>query len=129
MPKSRGRKKRKGSSSGQQTRVVKLAPPVLAALKAQRTAFRKKFGRDPGPGDPVFFDPDADVPTEISEARLRAEILEALEGLPPQIVYAYAKTGLLLMEEHVDNYPPESIAEWKAAIEEYFRLEDEGGEH
>lgn len=26
-------------------------------LKKQLRAFRKKFGRDPGPNDPVFFDP------------------------------------------------------------------------
>jgi hypothetical protein len=62
MPKSRGRKKRKGSSSGQQTRVVKLSPQIMEALKTQRKAFRKKFGRDPGPGDPMFFDPDEDTP-------------------------------------------------------------------
>jgi hypothetical protein len=56
MPKSRGRTKRKGSSSGQQTRVVKLNPQIMEALKTQREAFRKKFGRDPGPGDPMYFD-------------------------------------------------------------------------
>jgi hypothetical protein len=29
------------------------------------------------------------------------------------------------MEEHLQHYSPEGIAEWKAAIEEYFRLEAE----
>jgi hypothetical protein len=36
-------------------------------LRAQLEAFRKKFGRDPGPGDPVFFDPNI-VPTPIDQA-------------------------------------------------------------
>jgi hypothetical protein len=39
-----------------------MTPEVYAALKEQREAFRKKFGRDPGPGDPVIFDPLADKP-------------------------------------------------------------------
>jgi hypothetical protein len=49
---------------------------------------------------------------------MRAETFEAMNkaGVPPQIAYAYAKTGLLLMEEHQGNYPPEAVAEWKAAI-------------
>jgi hypothetical protein len=36
---------------------------------------------------------------------------------------AYAKTGLMLMEGVEEYYDPADIAEWKAAIEEYFRLE------
>jgi hypothetical protein len=66
-------------------------------LLAQREAFRKKFGRDPGPSDPVFFDPDADQPTPISWVHLEAQRLEAMRksGAPPQFVYAYQKTGLL----------------------------------
>jgi hypothetical protein len=36
------------------------------AFEANRLAFREKFGRDPGPDDPVFFDPDADEPTPLS---------------------------------------------------------------
>jgi hypothetical protein len=99
-------------------------------MRQQLKAFRKKFGRDPLPGEPVFFDPDQDVPTEMSEATLREEMLELLSDLPPQFAYAYAKTGLmLLLEEQVEHYPPEAVAEWKAAIDEYFRLEDEGEEH
>jgi hypothetical protein len=78
----------------------------------------------------MYFDPDQDTPQPFSDEKMRAEILEAMTkaGIPPQIAYAYAKTGLLLMEEHQDNYQPEAIAEWKAAVEEYFRLDLEGGE-
>jgi hypothetical protein len=33
---------------------IQMTPKVRAALLAQREAFKKKFGREPGEGDPVF---------------------------------------------------------------------------
>jgi hypothetical protein len=77
----------------------------------------------------VFFDPDRDEPTEMSEEKLREDMLKVMAEGPPQFAYAYAKTGLLLMEEQLEHYDPEDVAEWKAAIDEYFRLEDKGGKH
>jgi hypothetical protein len=86
-------------------------------MRQQLKDFRKKFGRDPLPGEPVFFDPVASVPTATSEAKWRQEMLEVLSDLPPQFAYAYAKTGLLLLlEEQAEHYPPDAVAEWKAAI-------------
>jgi hypothetical protein len=46
-------------------------------------------------------------------------------GAPPQIVYAYRKTGLLLAEGATPAHVPE-WKEWNAAIEEYFALERKG---
>jgi hypothetical protein len=43
--------------------VVKLSREVHDRLKKQHETFKEKFGREPGPGDPLFFDPDYDVPT------------------------------------------------------------------
>ena len=31
-------------------------------MQRQAERFRTRFGRDPGPDDPIFFDPDADQP-------------------------------------------------------------------
>jgi HEPN domain-containing protein len=45
-------------------------------LDNQSVAFREKFRRDPGPGDPVFFDPDADEPRPLSKTQI--ERMEAL---------------------------------------------------
>jgi hypothetical protein len=42
-------------------------------------------------------------------------------GAPPQIVYAYRKTGLLLMED--SPAPPRDRQAWEAAIKEYFAIE------
>jgi hypothetical protein len=94
---------------------------VLAEL---HRLFREKFGRDPEPGEPLFFDPDQDHPAQWPEAKATAGILEAMRkaGTPPQIIYAYRKTGLLLAEGIT---PPDAPAwkEWNAAIDEYFALE------
>jgi hypothetical protein len=55
-----------------------MTPRVHAALLEQRKAFIEKFGREPGPGDPVFFDPDKDVPTPIDPDRMNADLEKAL---------------------------------------------------
>jgi len=49
MPKSRGRKKKPKPPT-------KMTPQMRDALLEERAAFRAKFGRDPGPSDPIFFD-------------------------------------------------------------------------
>lgn len=55
-------------------RVVELdeheAAELENALEAQQQAFREKFGRDMGPDDPIFFDPEADEPRPMSEAQM-----------------------------------------------------------
>ena len=53
---------------------------------------------------------------------LRRDIVDMLSELPPQIAYACAKTGLLLLDEQLEHYSARGIAEWNAAIDEYFRL-------
>jgi hypothetical protein len=50
---------------------------LVEILDLQREAFREKFGRDPGPEDPVFFDPEADEPRPPSQQQI--EQLEAIE--------------------------------------------------
>lgn len=100
-------------------------------LKKQLRAFRKKFGRDPGPNDPVFFDPNADTPQPIPQAEIDATMREVAQFLPPHIAYAYLKTGgMLVTESNMHLWSDEDMAEWNAVIDEYFRLhgEQEDGE-
>ena len=95
-------------------------------LKAQQQRFREKFGREPGPSDPVFFDPDAPNPVPMSAVKVQAE-LEALRkaGTPPQIAYAYKRTGgLLLRDDMREHWPPDRVKEWDDAINEYFAIEE-----
>ena len=72
MPKSRRRKKKLPRG------VVPMTPRVHDALLDQRKAFVEKFGREPGANDPVFFDPDKDVPTPIDPARMAADLEKAI---------------------------------------------------
>lgn len=39
-------------------------------LRVLQEHFREKFGRDPGPEDPVFFDPEADEPRPLSQEKI-----------------------------------------------------------
>jgi hypothetical protein len=44
----------------------------------QRIAFAKKFGREPAPGEPIFFDPDKDVPTPAPLGKIHIAVVEAM---------------------------------------------------
>jgi hypothetical protein len=87
VPKSRGRKKKLPRG------VVPMTPRVHEALLEQRKAFIEKFGREPGPNDPVFFDPDKDVPTQIDPDRLDADLEKAIRdaGFDPAKAEAIRK--------------------------------------
>jgi hypothetical protein len=68
-----------------------MTPRVHDALLEQRKAFIEKFGREPGPDDPVFFDPDKNVPTPIDADRLNADLDKALAGVDPARAEAIRK--------------------------------------
>ena len=87
MPKGRARQKKLPRG------VVPMTPRVYEALLEQRKAFIEKFGREPGQGDPVFFDPDKDIPTPIDPERLDADLEKALQdaGIDPEKAEAFRK--------------------------------------
>jgi hypothetical protein len=102
------------------SRTVSMTPDVANALRMQQQLFKEKFGCDPGPGDPVFFDPDAGIPQEFSSDKLDEAVIQAMvkSGMDPSYIYAYKKTGLLVTTENWDKLSPEDQAEWNAAINE-----------
>lgn len=59
-------------------RTITLPPEAVAALREQEANFREKFGRDPGPDDPLFFNPDADEP-ELMTAEQVADVTALME--------------------------------------------------
>lgn len=61
-------------------RTLKMTPHVETALVALREKFKTKFGREPGPNDPVFFDPDCDTPTPITKEQLLNKVLGAAKS-------------------------------------------------
>jgi len=64
-------------------KVIKMDKELHEAIKQQLQSFKEKFGREPGPDDPLFFDPDCDVPIPLTQSKLRNELSEAarLAGL------------------------------------------------
>ena len=104
-------------------RTVKLDPESMDMMQQQLQAFREKFGREPGPEDPIFFDPDADTPQPFRLEKFLEESTEAMvaAGIRPEIIYAHRKTGgLIVTDENQEKLSAEDIAEWEAAIDEYF---------
>jgi hypothetical protein len=100
-----------------------LSPAELEIYREQRVAFRLKFGRDMGPDDPFFFDPDADSPQFRSPkdadsilaliARLMGEA-----GVDPASIYAFRRTrGLFPTSRTRLSY--DQMLEWNAAVGEY----------
>ena len=58
-------------------KVIKMDKELHEAIRQQLENFKEKFGREPGPDDPLFFDPDCDVPIPLRESKLRKELSEA----------------------------------------------------
>ena len=54
--------------------------------------------------------------------RFNQDILAAMRvaGIPPQFIYAYERTGFVLLEDGYKNLSPEDKADYDSAIEEYF---------
>ena len=97
-------------------------------LKQQLRDFRRKFGRDPLPGEPVFFDPEQDVPTEMTEEQVREDMLKIMAGGTAAPCVRLRKDGAADDGGDGGVLRPADVAEYKAAIDEYFRLEAEGEE-
>jgi len=55
-------------------------PSVIALLeiaKVRFALFRERFGRDPGPDEPLLFDPNQEEPTAATRADSRVQLLSA----------------------------------------------------
>src|ERR1700676_1790330 len=116
----------KKSKSLRAGRKVKLNKTAMNLIQQAHDAFVAKFGREPGPSDPLFFDPDADTPQLLDPDEIQRAMTEAMgeAGIRPEIIFAFQKTGLLLTEESESRARPEDRAAFDAAIDEYFALEN-----
>src|SRR5262245_24217432 len=91
-----------------------ITPEMKDNLQDQRQRFVEKYGREPGPGDPVFFD----LPHPEHLEAMMAEDMRAA-GLDPAFVYAFEKTGLIVSEQNQHLIPEKDLDEWDAAVREY----------
>lgn len=104
-------------TDGNILRSIKMNPEMVELLEIQHKKFVDKFGREPGPDDPIFFD----VP---SEEELENSTIKMLEeaGCSEEYIYAYKKTGRLLTEDNRRFLADIELKEWDDAIEEYRKL-------
>lgn len=58
---------------------VQESAEMTEILERQKALFIDKFGREPGPNDPVFFDSDCASPTPISEKKVTSELRAAID--------------------------------------------------
>ena len=100
---------------------VRLTPEGVQIVHELRARFEQKFGRAPGPGDPVFFDAQADASGPIDQDRFDAVIIAAMEatGVGAAIIHAYRRTGMLVSEHNVAYCSKDELRRWQAALEEY----------
>lgn len=108
------------------SKVIRMDKGTVAAMQAQFRMFEAKFGRPPGPSDPVFFDPDADEPRPLrmdSAQETTVAMLKAA-GVSPAWIYAYKHTNGLLPLSNGSFLSEQDQTEWDDRVEEYIELHD-----
>jgi hypothetical protein len=117
-------KRRRGAGGGGGGPPLDLEGEIASGMEDQRAAFVAKFGREPAPGDPVFFDPDADEPRPYPPERMTAEMVVTMirAGTPEELVYIYLRTGgLMPMAGRDDVLSEEDRRDLRIATAEYAR--------
>jgi len=98
------------------------------AIACQFEAFRKKFGRDPGPDDPIFFDPNAKEPVPLNPHQYEQDMIETMAqaGVNPAFIYAFKRTGRIVTESNKHRLTEKELRRWNDAITEYEHKVDSG---
>jgi hypothetical protein len=91
-------------------------------MEGQARRFRDKFGRDPRPEDPIFFDPDADEPRPCDLDTVTREMTERLRqastetGVDPALIEAWCELGDVVTDDNRHLFSAGDIATWEAAV-------------
>ena len=93
---------------------IPVSDELAEVVEEQKRKFFEKHGREPAPGDNLFFDMP---PLEHAEHFMVEAMKQA--GLDPAVVYAFEKTGLLVTEANEHLISDKDRAEWEAAVLEY----------
>jgi hypothetical protein len=103
---------------------IALSPELAKGIQEQFRRFTEKFGRPPGPDDPVFFDPSADEPRPILDEVVDQHMLEAMHkaGVHAALIYAYQRTGRIVTRENRKHLTKAELKEWNDAYDEWHRL-------
>ena len=113
---------------GEEGKLIYLSAEGQQLIERQLEAFRKKFGRYPGPDDPVFFDPDEDKPVPLSDEEYERAVVAAMPqaGLDPAVIYAFRRTDKMVTDSNKHLMSKKELRQWNDAIEEYHRTAEAG---
>ena len=111
--------------------IIPIDHETAEIIAQQEKLFREQFGRDPGPDDPLFFDPAAATPQFLSDEaqeELWKSLLQAAgdSGIDAAIVYAMNKTGRIVSDANVQLLTDAELQEWNDAVQEYHRKIESG---
>ncbi|WP_143707975.1 hypothetical protein [Gordonia terrae] len=97
------------------------ASEMASTLAALRRDFVERFGREPGPNDPLLVDPDADVPTPLSAEAFDAMLDRLADGVDDPVVRAKVlaskDVGYILTEDTLHLFSASEIDLWEAALD------------
>ncbi|CAM5741411.1 hypothetical protein [Streptomyces afghaniensis 772] [Streptomyces afghaniensis] len=94
---------------------------LMEGLEGQLEAFREKFGREPGPGDPLFFDPEADEPTRLTKEYFDDMLLRMAErakemGVDPAFLHAWREVGYVVTEDTRSGFTAAEVIAFNRAL-------------
>lgn len=99
------------------------ASEMASTLAALRRDFAERFGREPGPNDPLFVDPDADVPTPLSADAFDVMLDRLADGVGDPVikakVLASKDVGYVLTEDTLHLFSAHEIDRWEAALDRH----------
>lgn len=100
---------------------IRLDAATTEIFRSQFRLFEEKFGRPPGPEDPLFFDPEATEPRRLAPDGIRESTTSLLQAADvcPAWMYAHDRTDGLMPLFDGTFTSEEDRADWDAAIEEY----------
>ena len=124
-----GRRKR-SHQGGEPEKIIPINHETAEIIAQQKKLFREQFGREPGPDDPLFFDPGVAAPQFLSDESTD-EIWKTLSQagdsrIDPAIVYAMNKTGRMVTETNVHFLTDTELQEWNDAVDEYHQKVEAG---
>jgi hypothetical protein len=121
-----GRRKR-SHQVGEAEKIIPINRETAEIIAQQKKLFREQFGREPGPDDPLFFEPGVAVPQFLSDEssdEIWKSLLQAAgdSGIDPALVYAMNKTGRIVTQQNMRFLTDADLQEWNDAVDEYNRM-------
>lgn len=104
-------------------KTIHLSPTGAQLMRLRKQLFRVVFGREPGPGDPVFWDParehEGAFPLDDEDSQRRRAIHAGAAQIRPEMAYAWALLGFAPMQSTADLYTENDLDEWQEAVDDY----------